>query len=260
MTDSAPLLSVAEGVATITLNRPRHHNRLHPEDLQTLQRHVAAVDARPEVRVLVLDAHVSAQPPVFSAGFDLGSFERHPQGPGGAVDAFARAAEALAAARPVTVAALRGSVYGGAVDLALACDFRLGVQGMQARVPAAQLGLHYYTSGLQRAVATLGLQVARRLFLAAEAMEAAQLLACGFLDACVPPEQLPAELQRRCERLAALAPLAVQGMKRTLAELALGQGQPAVWRGRELATHASADFATGRAAALQRQPPRFEGV
>ncbi|MEW6694200.1 MAG: enoyl-CoA hydratase/isomerase family protein [Pseudomonadota bacterium] len=250
---SPPLLEVADGVATITLNRPRHLNRLEPADLQVLCEHVAAVDADARVRLLVLRARVRAHRPVFSAGFDLSAFEHHPQGPGGAVDAFARAADALAGARPLTLAVLNGSVYGGAVDCALACDFRLGIEGMEARVPAAALGLHYYASGLQRAVATLGWPLARRLFLAAEALDTPALRAGGFLDACVPADALEDAVQRWCTQLLALAPLAVQSMKRTLADIALGRPQPDVWRAREQASHAGAEFAAGRQAALMRR-------
>lgn len=255
--DTPPLYAVADGVATITLNRPRHRNRLDADDLHTLQRHVSAADADPAVRVLVLTARVLPAAPVFSAGFHLGAFG---DDAGAAVDAFARAADTLAAARPVTIAALTGSVYGGATDLALACDFRLGVEGMQVRVPAAALGLHYYTSGLRRAVATLGLQAARRLFLAGETLQADALRALGFVDMLVAPDRLPGAVAERAAQLAALAPLAVQGMKRTLAEIACGDERAAEWRAREVVTHASRDFAEGRRAFVERRAPRFTGA
>jgi enoyl-CoA hydratase/carnithine racemase len=101
-------------------------------------------------------------------------------------------------ARPVTVAALEGNVYGGATDLALACDFRIGVEGMELRMPAAALGLHYYPSGMRRCVATLGLSAARRLFLTAEPLAATDLLALGYLDELVPAASLEAAVHRRC--------------------------------------------------------------
>jgi enoyl-CoA hydratase/carnithine racemase len=251
-----PLLTVDGGVATITLNRPRHHNRLHDEDLRALIGHVQAVDRDPAVRVLVLAARVRSDAPVFSAGFHVGAFG---DDAGAAVRAFAAAADAVAAARPVTMAALNGSVYGGATDLALACDFRLGVEGMELRMPAAALGLHYYPSGLRRAVATIGLRAARRLFLLGLPLDAAALQALGFLDECVSAEDLPAAVRQRCEQVLALAPLALQGMKQTLQEMALGEDQPARWEARAAATYASADFAEGRAAFGQRRAPRFLG-
>lgn len=251
-----PLYEVCDGIATLTLNRPRHRNRLHDEDLRALEHHIEDANRDSSVRVLVLAARVLPEAPVFSAGFHLGGFGADA---GAAVDAFAHAADVLAAARPLTLAALGGSVYGGATDLALACDFRIGVEGMELRMPAAALGLHYYPSGLRRCVATLGLPAARRLFLSAVPLTAADLLALGYLDELVPPDALEAAVRRRCEQILALAPLAVQGMKQTLNEIARADHRPGVWRAREVATHVSHDFTEGRAALAERRAPRFEG-
>jgi len=66
---SAPLLNVQNGVATITLNRPAHRNRLENDDLRTLLLHFETVNQDTEVRVLVLTANTEGQPrPVFCAG------------------------------------------------------------------------------------------------------------------------------------------------------------------------------------------------
>ena len=64
-------------------------------------------------------------------------------------DAFERTVDRLEALRVPTIAALNGSVYGGATDLALACDFRIGVKGMRLLMPAARLGIVYYPSGIR---------------------------------------------------------------------------------------------------------------
>lgn len=252
-----PLLDVAGPLATITLNRPAHRNRLHDEDLQTLLRHFEAVASDPAVRVLVLRAHTLPQSPVFSAGYHLGQFRG---GHAGGALAFEQVPDALARLRVVTVCALSGSVYGGATDLAMACDFRIGVRGMRLRMPAAALGLHYYPSGLRRFVARLGLGAARRLFLLAEELDDQTLLEIGYLDELVPPEALDARVMALTDRLAGLAPLALQGMKQTLQEIAWGEARLEEWRRREAWTQASADFAEGRAAFAQRREPVFRGV
>ena len=80
---------------------------------------------------------------------------------------FEDVAQALERLRPITICALAGSVYGGATDLALACDFRLGVQGMEMHMPAGALGMHYYPSGMQRYVSRMGLAAAKKAFLTA---------------------------------------------------------------------------------------------
>lgn len=161
---SEPLLSVQGSVATITLNRPAHRNRLERADLHALLRHFAHIDADPSIRVLKLSANTQGQPrPVFCAGFHIGSFDSDTEDQG----LFERVADALAMLRPVTVCALNGSVYGGATDLMLACDLCVALAGIEFRMPAAALGLHYYPSGLQRYVARLGLSGAKRAFLSA---------------------------------------------------------------------------------------------
>ena len=81
-----------------------------------------------------------------------------------------------------TICALNGGVYGGGVDLAMACDFRIGVQGMKMFVPPARLGIHYDPAGIARVVQRLGAQMARRVFLLAENFDDQALLDCGFLD------------------------------------------------------------------------------
>lgn len=239
-----------DGVATITLARPQHLNRLHREDLRTLLAHFEALSAGAVARALV----ITGQGRAFCAGFHLGELD-------GADDPklFETMVDALEALPVPTIARLNGSVYGGATDLALACDFRVGVQGMELRMPAARLGLHYYPSGLRRYVSRLGVAAAKRLFLLAEAVDADTLRAIGYLDALVAPEALDAEVGRYTAALAANAPLAVRGMKRSLDEIARGGFDIAALREREAACAASQDLQEGLAAFAARRPPRFTG-
>lgn len=251
-----PRLTLADdGVATLTLARPQHLNRLHREDLLALQAQLAALAADPAVRALVL----TATGRVFCAGFNLDELG---QGPGAAQtepELFERTVEALHGLPMPTVARLNGSVYGGATDLALACDFRIGMTGMELRMPAARLGLHYYPSGLQRFVSRLGLGAAKRLFLLAESVDSDELCRMGYLDQAVPAAELDAAVARVVQALAANAPLAVRGMKQSLDEIARGQASPAVLAQRVSHCAASQDLQEGLAAFAQRRPPRFGG-
>lgn len=254
---SAPLLHLADdGRATITLQRPQHHHRLHREDLLALQGHFRALAAQPAARVLV----ITATGPVFCSGFHLGELE---EADAASADPqlFEHTVDALEALPLPTIARLNGSVYGGATDLALACDFRVGVTGMELRMPAARLGLHYYASGLQRYVSRLGLQAAKRLFLLAQAVPAAALHDIGYLDELVPPEALDAATDALVQALLAGAPLALQGMKLSLNDTARGPDAAAAVRiaHRVAQCAASADLREGLAAWAARRAPRFLG-
>ncbi|MFM1908587.1 MAG: hypothetical protein RLZZ591_2264 [Pseudomonadota bacterium] len=259
--ESAPVLAIDGPVATITLNRPTKRNRLENEDLSTLLAHFERVQADTSIRALVLTSRVNQPRPVFCAGYHLAEMN----GNDTASLVFETVPDALEKLRPVTVCAMAGSVFGGATDLAMACDLRIGVPDMVLRMPAAALGLHYYPSGLRRFVSRLGLQFAKRVFLRAQDLNSDELLAAGYLDQLVPAEALNTTVQSLAEHLAGLAPLALQGMKQSLNALgdALQTDQTqhlmAAVRQREAVCHASADFAEGRAAFAQKRVPRFQG-
>ena len=253
---SAPLLSVAAGVATLTLNRPAHRNRLEAGDLRGLLGQFEQIDADPGIRVLKLTANTQGQPrPVFCAGYHIGSFGEQDNDP----QLFERVANALAGLRPITVCALNGSVYGGATDLMLACDLSVGLAGTEFRMPAAALGLHYYPGGLQRYVARLGLAGAKRAFLSARPFSAERLWQMGCLEALVDADRFDACVDSLVSEVADLAPLAVQATKRSLNEIAAGRMDMDALRAREAMTAGSKDFAEGRLAFQEKRKARFVG-
>lgn len=253
---SPPVLHIAGGVATITLNRPAQRNRLENGDLQTLLAYFEAIERQAQVRVLVLTANTADQPkPVFCAGYDIGGFNV----PGQGATAFEKVPDALAALRPITICALNGSVYGGATDVVLACDLRVGLQGIEWRMPATALGLHYYPSGLQRYIGRFGVSATKRAFLTARPFNWQQLERLGLFEAFVSTDDWTATLQALTDDILALAPLAAQETKKSLNEIASGHMDWPALRAREALTSTSADFAEGRAAFAERRKPVFEG-
>ncbi len=246
-----PLLTVEGSRATVMLRRPYHHNRLEPADLAVLMEIFRDVEANKALRVMVLTAAGRS----FSAGYHIGAFGQDESGP--TLEAVIERLERLSIP---TICALNGSVYGGSTDLALACDFRIGIEGMKLVMPAARLGLHYYPSGMRRYVSRLGMNVAKKLFLTAEPMETEALLTSGYLDEAVPAEHLSARVEALAERLQSGAPLAVQGMKKALNDIARGEDVDAEISARAAAVALSADFAEGRRAWREKRAPRFSGA
>ena len=253
---SAPVLQIEGGVATITLNRPAQRNRLENGDLKTLLAHFEAVNQNPDVRLLVLTANTEGQPkPVFCAGYDIGGFSDAAHGS----TAFEKVPEALNQLRPITLCALNGSIYGGATDLVLACDVRLALEGIEWRMPAAALGLHYYPSGLQRYVSHFGIAAAKRAFLTARVFSSADLQALGLFESFSSAADFPTQLQTLVNDVLALAPLAAQAMKRSLNEIAAGHYDEAALRERELQSSQTEDFSEGVKAFAERRKPVFKG-
>jgi enoyl-CoA hydratase/carnithine racemase len=161
--------------------------------------------------------------------------------------------------RVPTIAALNGSVYGGATDLALACDFRIGVEGMRLVMPAARLGIVYYESGIRRYVTRLGVGAAKKLFLTAQPIDAAELLRIGYLDEIVPAGDLMARAEAIAATLAANAPLAVAGLKRAINETAAGGLDREALGAVRTQCAASADHAEGVRAWTEKRTPVFSG-
>lgn len=245
-----PELTIDGAVARITLRRPEQANRLEPDDLVAIAAHIAAVNARPEVLVLALQAEGK----YFCSGYDIGRI-------GASRDvAFDEVVNALEDARPVTLALLQGSVYGGATDFALACDFRLGVAGIDMFMPAARLGLHFYGRGLERYVTRLGLDNAKRLFLTAERIGADEMKAIGFLTHLVPAAELAAAGQRLIDTLSAMAPMPLVGMKKHLNRIAHGRLDADDLQRDMARAAASADLREGQRAWAEKRAPRFTGA
>jgi enoyl-CoA hydratase/carnithine racemase len=255
---SPPIVSVTDGRAVVRLNRPREHNRLEPVDLAALSETFGRIDADPTIRVLVLTGTGKS----FSSGFHIGALADRLAGKGVVDedrDGFESMVDRLEALRVPTIAALNGSVYGGATDLALACDFRIGVDGMRLVMPAARLGIVYYASGIRRYVTRLGVAAAKRLFLTAQPIDAAELLRIGYLDEIVPTAELMARTEALAATLAMNAPLAVTGLKRAINEAAAGALDRAALSAVRARCVASADHAEGVRAWTEKRTPMFSG-
>jgi enoyl-CoA hydratase/carnithine racemase len=251
-----PVLERDGARATIRLNRPKHLNRLQAEDLDVLLDLFDRIEVDSAIRVLVLTGTGRA----FSAGYDLNSVAERAasaaeeNSAGSAFEIVVNRLEDLALP---TICRLNGGVYGGSTDLALACDFRIGVDTAEMFMPAARLGLHYYKSGIDRYVPRLGADNAKRLFLTAEKIGAPEMLRIGYLTAMVPPESLDEEVDRLATLLAGNAPVAMAGMKRTINEIARGKLDEAAADQRARDSMRGAEIKEGVTAFAEKRPPKF---
>ncbi len=251
MTDT--VVCIKEGyVARLVLNNPAKHNALGERELIALQGHLLDIDKDTNLRVLVITSHGDE---TFCAGADLGQLQAGLISP----DLFQDTTDRLATLRVPTICAINGNLFGGGVELALACDFRIGLVGTRMQVPAARIGLCYPLSGINRFVERVGVSVAKRLLVAAEVFDAAEMLHIGFLDHLVELGQLEHQTQVMVDSITALAPLAVQAMKEILQQAAGGQINSKRAMVLAHACAISEDLQEGFIALKEKRSPRFRG-
>ena len=249
---TSPELTVDGNIATLRLCNPDYANRLSPADLEVIQSHIQTVNQNTDILVL----RVLAEGKYFCSGYDISSLAAD-SAPSSIF--FGETVDLLEQARPVTIAAINGGVYGGGTDLSLACDFRLGSTAANMFMPAAKLGLHFYLGGMVRYVTRLGLNQAKRLFLTAEKIDAAEMKEIGFLTELVEPEDLNGRVEELTKLLASMAPLALLGIKKHLNLIARGQLDEVGIKQAVLHSEQSEDIKEGAAAWKEKRSAVFKG-
>lgn len=194
------------GLWTVTLNRPDKANSLTPGMLEDLARIAEAGAADDSLRALILTGAGSR---VFSAGADLDAAKA-----GLATSPlWERLSGAIAALPCLTIAALNGTLAGGAFGMALACDIRIAVPGARFFYPVAQLGYLPQPSDPGRLAALVGPSRAKVILLASQKIAAEEALAWGLVDRIAPPEALMAEARGLAAAAVSGAPEVQRGIK-----------------------------------------------
>ena len=252
MAKDGVLMRIDGHIARLILNNPDKHNALGEEELLLLQNYIRQISDDGQLRVLIV---TGAGDKTFCAGASLTQL-----GTGQINGDFVQqTTDQLACLKIPTICALNGNVYGGGVELALSCDFRIGVRGTHMRVPAAKMGLCYPHSGIHRFVERLGVNLAKRILVAAEEFSAEDMLRLGFLDHLVGHLELQARTLDMAQSIAGLAPLAVQAMKQILDGAAQGSINIDLAGGLSRVCAESDDLQEGFAAQRAKRSPHFQG-
>lgn len=166
------------GCTVLRLSRSEKANALTGAMLRDLCTAVAATTTP----VLIL----TGEGRVFSAGADL---EEMKAGLGTSPE-WEALSTAIAAFSGLTIAALNGTLAGGAMGMALACDLRIAVPSAQFFYPVMRLGYLPQPSDPARLAALVGPSRARMILLAGQRIGADEALAWGLIDRIAPPESL----------------------------------------------------------------------
>lgn len=222
MTTEYPIRMDIDGkIAFIVLNRPEKKNRMGLDFFSTLEGLVRKADEDPEIRAIVL----RAEGPVFTAGLDLmeaGSLLSDASASGretlrkhilGLQNSFT----ALETCSKPVIAAVNGPCIGGGVDLICACDIRIASQNAWFSIRETRVAIIADLGTLQRLHHIVGYGRAAELALTGRDFSASEALEMGLLCRCLPDESALVEAARNlASDIAALSPLAVQGVKDVL--------------------------------------------
>jgi enoyl-CoA hydratase/carnithine racemase len=244
----------------VVLNRPEKRNAFHAELVLATGAALRAAADDPAVRCVVL----RGAGPMFSSGMDVGALAALAEAPErlGAFRAHAIEAWNLAEEMPKPViCAIHGACIGGALELALACDFRVLAADAIVGMPETRIGLIPDVGGSSRLPQVVGLGRAKELVMTGKLIGAEEAERIGLANRVAPAEDLDAATQALADELLACAPLAVALAKRVLdasarPALATTLELEALSQARCLAT---ADFTEGTRAFAEKREPQFSG-
>jgi enoyl-CoA hydratase len=212
------LVEIADLVAVVTLNRPERRNAISAALLAGLRDTMAALDARPEVRAIVL----TGADPAFCAGLDLAELGQ----PGGPLAAAARGPVLPGLDTPL-IGAVNGPAVTGGLELALACDFLVASERARFADTHARVGV-LPGWGLTVALpAAVGLRRAREMSATGNFVPAQVALEWGLVNHVVPHGELLGFCRALAADIASADPAAVRAIFATYAEGEQITGGPA---------------------------------
>ena len=195
-------LSQEGGIWIVTLNRPDKANALTEDMLIEL---CEIMERASEARAVILTGCGK----IFSAGADLDAARA-----GLAVsDLWERLSSAIAALPGLTIAALNGTLAGGAMGMALACDIRIAVPGAKFFYPVMKLGFLPQPSDPARMSALIGPARTKLILMGGQKILTDEALAYGLIDRVVAPEALLETAQSFCVDTLAASETIAHGIK-----------------------------------------------
>lgn len=251
------IVSVTEGIASVTLDNPTQRNALTQGMCLQLLELMPRLDADPKVTVVT----VQGAGTTFSAGAtinDLTSVILDPQPDGTIVDHLSRADDAITSVSKPTIALVDGPCMGGGWQIASACDFIIASERSTFAITPAKIGIIYPRPGIERLVRQVGPANAKLILFSAEVFTARRAEALGLVVEVVSDDQFDGRCKSLTESICNLSRFSTHTMKRLVDATAtqhpeLDQYWDCAWT----ALTRSPDMTIGVDAFLNHEQPKF---
>ena len=209
------VLEQNDGVAVLTINRPRSLNALDATTIAELGNAVDEIAAADAIRAVII---TGAGDRAFVAGADIREFSTIEQAVDGtrmSQRTHAMFQRLVDLPKPV-IAAINSFALGGGLELALACDLRITADTAELGLPEITLGLIPGWGGTTRLLRLVGPGRAKLMIFGGERISAAEALEAGIVERVVPAATLMAEARRLASRFASLPVLAMAAAKQSI--------------------------------------------
>jgi enoyl-CoA hydratase len=260
--DDRIIVERAEGIGTITLNRPGQHNAMDFEMWQALGEAAQDLGSDASVKVVIV---AGAGGKAFSAGADIKDFPAHRSSSALARDyaaAFEGSMDRLEEMPKPVIAMIQGICVGGGCEMATAADIRIASESSTFGIPIAKIGVLAGYNEARRLVRLVGAGNAKHLLLTANIVNAKEAHRIGLISEIVPDNRLRDHTYELAARMAHYAPMSQSGHKRILRTVlenpALANLTPEDTEF-PLTIFDTQDGMEGYHAFVQKRPPHFTG-
>jgi len=253
------LLSQDQGLAIITINRPKKLNALNKRTIEELYTALKILDNDPSMKVIVI---TGSEKKAFVAGADISEFAHFNVENGGGL---ARKGQEMVFdfienfSKPV-IAAINGFALGGGLELAMACHFRVASENAKMGLPEASLGVIPGYGGTQRLPQLVGKGRAMELIMTAGMISAEEALRIGLVNHVVPQHELLSSVKKIADKIMRNSSVAISGainaVNANFKDGVNGYQVEVTEFGKCFGTQ---DFKEGTTAFLEKRKPNFPG-
>lgn len=241
----------------ITIDNPEKKNAFTPKMIKEIINFIDSIEENAEITCILLK---SSNDKIFSSGYDISSIKEdyndnnHP---------LIQITQRIKESSKIFIAAISGHIFGGALEIAICCDFRFFSKSAIFCIPPARLGIPYSYSGIKNFINCIGISNTRRIFITADKFDSKDAINMGIANFLSESENTINDAIDLCKKISTNAPLSLKLFKKSINsfEKSQIQKQEDFDEIKDLINKIqnSDDFIEGREAFNQKRNPNFKG-